>query len=56
MEWKYVKPLSNISSITEIENKYNMLIPQTLRNIIIKYNGGRPKKDYLTQKRIKKKL
>lgn len=44
MEWKYVKPLKNTNNITEIEHRYNIQIPQTLKNVIIKYNGGRPEK------------
>lgn len=44
MEWKYVKPLKNMNSITQIECKYKVQIPQALKNMIIKYNGGRPEK------------
>lgn len=42
MEYKYVKKLKNSNSIKEIEEKYNIQIPQLLKNIIVKYNGGRP--------------
>lgn len=42
MKWKYIKKLKDINCITEIENKYNIHIPQTLKDIIINYNGGRP--------------
>ncbi len=42
MEWKYIKKLKDINCITKIENEYNIHIPQTLKDIIINYNGGRP--------------
>lgn len=42
MEYKYVKKLKNINSIQEIEEKYKVQIPQVLKDIIVKYNGGRP--------------
>lgn len=42
MEWKYVNNLKNNKSITEIEEKYNIKIPNYLKELIIQYNGGRP--------------
>ena len=54
MEWKYIKTLKDNNSITDIERKYKIKIPNYLKDLIIKYNGGRPEKIYLTQKRIRK--
>ena len=42
MEYKYVKELEDVNNIKEIEEKYKVQIPQTLKDIIIKNNGGRP--------------
>ena len=47
MEWKYIKPLKELKSIEHIENTYNVHIPQYLKSIILKYNGGRPEKKML---------
>lgn len=41
MEWKYVKNI-NENEIVEVEKKYNINLPESLKNIILKYNGGRP--------------
>lgn len=42
MEWKYIKKLKDYKSITNIEKKYNINIPNYLKDLIIQYNGGRP--------------
>ena len=56
MEWKYIKKLKDINCITKIETEYNIHIPQTLKDIIINYNGGRPFDEMLfnTEKMMKK--
>ena len=41
MEWKYVKNI-NENEIAEVEKKYNINLPESLKNVILKYNGGRP--------------
>lgn len=41
MEWKYIKELKDYKSITNIEKKYNINIPNYLKDLIIQYNGGR---------------
>jgi len=45
MEWKYVKELKNKTAIDNIEEKSNIKIPEDLKQVIIKYNGGRPEKN-----------
>lgn len=45
MEWKYVKSLKDDKSITNVEKIYNVKIPGYLKEIIMKYNGGRPLKN-----------
>lgn len=55
MKWKYIKKLKDINCITKIENEYNIHIPQTLKDIIINYNGGRPfEKLFKTEKNDEK--
>lgn len=44
MEWKYVKPLKDNNVFENIETTYNIEIPKYLKELIIKYNGGRPDK------------
>lgn len=44
MEWKYIKPLQNNSIFEDIEKTYNIDIPAYLKEIITKYNGGRPER------------
>lgn len=50
MEWKYVKPLTDGKSIANIEQKYDVEIPKYVKDIIIKYNGGRPLKNIFNTK------
>ena len=45
MEWKYVKELKDKTVIENIEKTSNILIPTDLKQIIVKYNGGRPEKN-----------
>lgn len=40
--WKYVKELKNEKAIDEFEKEHNISYPQDLKQILIKYNGGRP--------------
>ena len=44
MEWAYVKVLIDNSVFENIERTYNVEIPKYLKEIISKYNGGRPEK------------
>ena len=44
MEWKYIKPLKDNSIFENIEKTYNVEIPSYLKEIITKYNGGRPER------------
>ena len=44
MEWKYIKPLKDNSIFENIEKTYNVEIPRYLKEIITKYNGGRPER------------
>lgn len=56
MEYKYIKELKDINSIKEIEEKYKVKIPEILKNIIIRYNGGRPVKNIFMTKESKEKV
>lgn len=56
MEWKYVKSLTDDKSIANIEQKYDVEIPKYLKDIIIKYNGGRPLKNIFNTKNNKEKV
>lgn len=56
MEWKYVKKIKDVNSIKEIENKYSIQLPVYLKNIIIKYNGGRPLNRIFDTNREKEKV
>ncbi len=46
-EWKYVKRLNDDNAVKSFLDKYNVNLPEKLRDIIEKNNGGRP-----TNKRI----
>lgn len=56
MEWKYIKDLNNGESIENIEQKFDVKIPALLKNIIIKYNGGRPLKNIFDTQHSKEKV
>lgn len=58
MNWKYVKP-TTIEKIQSVENMYNIQLPQDLKDLILRYNNGRPEKSYFIvndKERIFKKL
>ena len=44
--WKYVKPLKDPKSIDKFESKHGIKFPKDLKEIFLKYNGGRPPKRY----------
>lgn len=44
MEWKYIKTLKDNYIFENIEKTYNVEIPSYLKEIITKYNGGRPER------------
>lgn len=56
MEWKYIKPLKELKNIEHIENTYNVHIPQYLKSIILKYNGGRPERKCFDTQNYKEKV
>lgn len=56
MEWKYVKLLNDDKSIADIEQKYNVKIPEYLKDIIMRYNGGRALKNIFDTKNSKEKV
>lgn len=45
-EWKYVKALKDASSIDRFEAEHGFSFPKDLKEILLKYNGGRPSKKY----------
>lgn len=56
MEYKYVKELKAFDSIKEIEDKYNVQIPQILKDVIIINNGGRPVANIFSTNNKKEKV
>lgn len=56
MEWKYVKELKDYSIFEKIEKTYNIEIPAYLKEIIAKYNGGRPEKRLFDTKDSKERI
>lgn len=56
MEWAYVKVLIDNSVFENIERTYNVEIPKYLKEIISKYNGGRPKKRLFDTQNSKEKV
>ena len=40
--WRYVKPISSETAISDVEKKKNIMLPADLKEIIKKYNNGRP--------------
>lgn len=45
-EWKYVKTLKDVSSIDKFESEHGFSFPKDLKDILLKYNGGRPPRRY----------
>lgn len=45
-EWKYVKTLKDVSSIDKFESEHGFSFPKDLKDILLKYNGGRPTRKY----------
>ena len=45
MNWKYVKALKNENAIVEFEKAYKIEFPDSFKEIVTKFNGGRPEKD-----------
>ncbi len=49
--WKYIKPLKEEGVIEKFETLHNIKLPDDLKDVIKKYNGGRPEwKLYDTEK------
>lgn len=45
-EWKYVKVLKDTLSIEKFESEHGISFPKDLKDILLKYNGGRPPRRY----------
>jgi hypothetical protein len=45
MDWKYVKPLESEDLISEFENSQEIDFPESYKELVKQYNGGRPVKD-----------
>lgn len=56
MEWKYVKPLTDNTVFENIEKTFKLEIPVFLKEIITKYNGGRPKKRLFNSQNSKERV
>lgn len=56
MEWKYVKTLRDNSVFENIEKIYNVEIPTYLKDLITKYNGGRPEKTLFDTQKSKERV
>ena len=46
LTWKYVKPIKDINAIANFENKSGIKFPDDLKEIIIRFNNGRPSNKY----------
>lgn len=44
MNWKYKIPLKDKNVFKELEDKYDIKIPDTLKRLVIDANGGTPEK------------
>lgn len=53
--WKYVKPLKNANAIETFEKVHSISFPSDLKEILFKYNGGRPSVKYYDTKTEKDK-
>ena len=42
MNWKYKEPLKDKNVFKEIEDKYDIKIPDTLKKLVIDANGATP--------------
>lgn len=56
MEWKYVKTLKDDTIFKNIEKTYNVEIPNYLKELITKYNGGRPEKSIFDTQKSKERV
>lgn len=45
MNWKYVKALKSENAIAEFEKAYKIEFPDSFKELVTKFNGGRPEKD-----------
>jgi hypothetical protein len=45
MNWKYVKALKSEKAITEFEKNYGIEFPDSFKETVGKFNGGRPERD-----------
>lgn len=45
MNWKYVKALKSENAIEEFESTIKFEFPESFKEIVTNYNGGRPEKD-----------
>lgn len=48
MEWKYVKPLSSATAISEFEKEFNRSLPDEFKKFVKLHNGGRPERRAFT--------
>jgi len=56
LKWLYVKPVTDKNNIENIELKYNIKIPDYLKEIIIEHNGGRPLKNIFNTNKSKERV
>lgn len=42
LEWKYIKRIRDNNVFEKFQKKYNIIIPQILKEYIIKFNAGMP--------------
>lgn len=43
--WDFIEPLNSPTLIDEFERRYSYRIPDTLKSLILEFNGGYPDKD-----------
>lgn len=55
LSWKYVKELKDKAVIDVFEKEHGFSFPKDLKDILLKYNGGRPSLNYFDTKTEKDK-
>jgi hypothetical protein len=56
VDWKYVKKLTNESAVKDFEEKFQMTLPDDLKQCIKAHNGGRPSKNIFDTEKTKERV
>lgn len=55
MNWKYVKALKSENAIKEFESTFKFEFPDSFKEVVANYNGGRPEKDVYDTNKTKER-